>query len=150
VSVQTGAPLLQTRDDVAAHGFVEVQAVPAVQAVQALVVGPLHTPAAPPEVVQAVPAVEPVWSVQTGAPLEQSMVALAMQTSVDVHEAPCVHATQVDDVPLHTPVVPVVVVQPTPGELRGPSTQSGKPVVQLIEAVGAQGPLGVQVMPGVH
>jgi hypothetical protein len=150
VSVQTGAPLPQAMDDVAAHGFVEVQAVPAVHAVQLLAGAPLHTPVGTVEVVQAVPAGWPVASVQTGAPLAQLMVAVAVQTFDEVQAAPWVHATQVEEVPLQTPGARVVVVQAVPAGLRVPSTQAGGTDEQLIVPAAAQGPLEVQALPGAH
>jgi len=75
---------------VAAHGPEGVQLAPGEQAVHTPV--PLQTPVVAPEV-HAAPTPTKVRSVQTGAPDEHSMVAVAAQGLADVHVSPCVHAT---------------------------------------------------------
>lgn len=50
---------------------------------------------------------------QTGVPVEQSMVAVDTHGFVEVQAAPCVHAVQMP-LGLHTPVTPPDVVQAVP------------------------------------
>jgi hypothetical protein len=86
-SLQTGVPLEQSMAAPVAQGLLEVHVAPWVHAVQ-MPVAPLQTPAAPPEVVQAAPAAWNVWSLQTGAPVEQSMVAALAHGFADAQVAP--------------------------------------------------------------
>jgi hypothetical protein len=65
-SVQTGLPLAQEMEAEAAHGFVDVQVAPALQAPQA----PAAVQARPTP--HAVPAGWKAWSVHTGAPVPHS------------------------------------------------------------------------------
>jgi hypothetical protein len=106
VSVQTGAPVSQVVAAAVAQGFVEVQDAPGVHAVHTPAL--LQVPDVVPEV-QAVPTGWNVWSVQTGAPLVQTVVALVAQGFVEVHAAPCVHELHVALVPLHTPCTPLTL-----------------------------------------
>lgn len=153
VSVQTGAPLLQLIAAAVAHGFVLEHASPAVHAPHAsggFDVGPLHTPAAPPDVVQAVPAGKPAPSMQTAVPDEQSIDAVVMQGPLGGHDAPWVHAMHVEELPLQTPGAPVVVVHPIPADRSSPSLHTADPVVQSIDAPTTHGPLGEHEAPCVH
>jgi hypothetical protein len=134
-SVQTGAPLVHTIEAVASQGFDDVQVVPGEQAVQVPLVPqtPLVIPC-----VHGVPGVLKLWSVQTGAPLAQLMVAVASQTLLEVHAAPCVHALHTPVAPLHTPATPPEV-QAVPAGWNVLSLQTGAPVEQSIVAVTSQG-----------
>ncbi len=91
VSVHTGAPVVHEMEDAVAQGFVDVQVAPGVHDVQVPAV--LQTPLVVP-VVQEVPAATNVWSLHAAVPVEQSMVAVAAQTLVDVQVAPCEHEMQ--------------------------------------------------------
>jgi hypothetical protein len=146
LSVQTGAPLEQLMVAVAAHGLVDVQLASGEQAVQVPLVPqtPLVVPC-----VHGVPGVWNVWSVQTGAPLVQLMVAVASQTLLEVHAAPCVHALHTPVAPLHTPATPPEV-QANPADWNVWSLQTGAPVEQSIVAVTSQGFDDVQVAPCVQ
>jgi hypothetical protein len=146
VSAHTGAPVEQAMAAPVAHGFVDVQAVPAAHAVQALLV-PLHTPATPPDV-QAAPAAVKVWSTQTATPLEQSMAAVAAHGLLEVHAAPCVQAPHVPAL-LHTPTVDPDV-HAVPGALNVWTVQTGAPLVQSVVAVAAQTLLDVHAAACVH
>ena len=145
-SVQTGAPLVHTIEAVASQGFDDVQVVPGEQAVQVPLVPqtPLVIPC-----VHGVPGVLKLWSVQTGAPLAQLMVAVASQTLLEVHAAPCVHALHTPVAPLHTPATPPEV-QAVPASWNVRSVQTGAPVPQSMVAVRSQGFDDVQVAPAVQ
>jgi hypothetical protein len=134
----------------AMHGLLGVHAAPCVHGTQLADV-PLHTPTAPLTLsVQPVPAALNAPSVQTGAPLEQTMVAPFTQGPLAVHGAPDVHGTQLPDVPLHTPVAPVLVVQLVPADLYVWSVQTGAPEEHTMVPVAPQASVGVQLAPGVH
>jgi len=146
-SVQTGAPLVHTMEAVASQGFDDVQAVPAAHAVQAPLV-PLHTPATPPEV-QPMPAAVKVLSTQTGPPVEQSTVAVAVHGLLDVHAAPGLQALQVWLLS-HTPVPPPGGVQSAPVDRNAVSVHTGAPLEQAMAALVAHGFVDVQAAPTVQ
>jgi hypothetical protein len=151
--LQTDTPLEQSMVALVAHGLLEVQAASCVQAAQVDGVGGdvelgLQTPTVDPDV-HAVPGVLNVWSLQTGAPLVQSVVAVASQTLLEVHAAPCVHALHTPVAPLHTPATPPEV-QAVPASWNVRSVQTGAPVPQSMVAVRSQGFDDVQVAPAVQ
>jgi hypothetical protein len=108
-SAQTGAPVVQSVDAVSAQGLLDVHVTPAEQGPQVLRGGPLHTSPEP----QVAPAPWKVRSVQTGAPLLHSIVALVAQRFADVQVAPWVHAVHTPAL-LQTPAAPPDVVQAVP------------------------------------
>lgn len=141
--MQTAVPVEHEVVAVSAHGFAEVHVTPAVQALQTPV--ELQTALVP----QDVPVPTNVRSVQTGVPVEQSIVAVRAHGLLEVHDAPCVHAVHTP-LELHTPVAPPGVVQAVPPGWRAWSVQTGAPLEQLIAAVSAHGLLEVQAAPCVH
>ena len=132
-SVQAGAPDEQSMVAVAAQGLAEVHVASWVQAAHTPAV--LHTPLVVP-CVQAVPTVAYVWSVHTGAPLVQTMEAVAAQAFVEVQAAPDVQALQVPGAS-HTPVPPAAGVQALPTGRTDSTVQTGPVAVQVYEAVAA-------------
>jgi hypothetical protein len=138
-SLQTGAPVEQSIAADRAQGFVEVHAAPWAHAPQTPF-GPLGAPQkevpAPP--LQSVPASLNVWSLQTGAPVEQSIVAEAAQAFIDVQDVPVEQAVQLP-VASQTPLAPVAVVQAVPGGELDRTLHTGEPLVQSIEALVAHG-----------
>jgi hypothetical protein len=140
--LQTGAPLLQSIVALVAQGFAEVQDAPCVHAVQTPAL--LHTPVTLPDV-QDVPAAWKVWSVQTGAPLVQSVVAVAAHGFAEGQVAPCVHAVHTPPL-LHTPGPPATV-QGVPAAAVVATVQVGVPLAQLTAALVAHGSVEVQEAP---
>jgi hypothetical protein len=127
-----------------AHGLDEVQAAPWLQAVQAPPA--LQTPLPPPDGTHEEPARTNVWSLQTGAPVEQSTVALAAQGLDEVQAAPWVQAVHTPPA-LQTPLPPPEVVQAEPTALNVRSVQTGAPLEQFTVALAAHGFVEVQAVP---
>ena len=84
-SVQTGAPDPHSVVAVTAHGLVDVQAAPWLQAVHTCVAEQTAGAAGVP---QEAPVARKVWSVQTGAPDPHSVVAVAAHGLVEVQRLP--------------------------------------------------------------
>jgi hypothetical protein len=127
----------------AAQGFEEVQAAPWVQAVHT---PPMpQTPLAPPEVVQNDPTALNVWSVQTGAPLLHTMVAVASQGFDEVQLAPALQGVHTP-AELHTPAVPLTVHEVPIGAVVW-TVQTGPLAEQTQTALVAQGSVEVQGLP---
>jgi hypothetical protein len=124
------------------HGFaLGTQAVPATQTLH---VPPRHT-SDPPH------AAASGWnaaSVQTGAPLAQTVDAAVAQGLEDVQAPPSVHAVQTPLV-LQTPVTEPEV-HDVPALANVASTHTGAPVEQPMVAVSAQGLLDVHAAPVVQ
>jgi hypothetical protein len=143
--VQTGPPLPQPIEAVAAQGFCEVQAWPAAQAAHTPL--PLQTPVTAPSV-HAVPAARGGPSTQTGVPPEQSSAPDATHGLDGAHAAPWTQATHAPAA-LQNPLTPPEV-HGVPAALKVSSVQTGAPVPQAIAAVAAQGLLEVQLAPALQ
>ncbi len=134
-------PVLHSMVANAAQGFVEVQAAPSVQAMQA----PPGEQTCP--VPQLVPAARNVRSVHTGAPELHSMVAVAAQGFVEVQAAPWAHD-------VHAPVAEqtMSVPQLVPAARNVRSVHTGAPELHsTVELVAhGLGVVGVQAAPWVH
>jgi hypothetical protein len=142
--LQTGAPVEQSIAAVASQGFDEVHAAPCVQAVHAPPA--LQTPLPPPIATHDEPAATNVRSSQTGAPVEQSMVALVAQGLDEVQAAPGVQAVHTPPL-LQTPLPPPAVVHAVPAILNVWSVQTGAPLEQFTVALAAHGFVEVQAVP---
>ncbi len=135
-SVQTGWPEPQAMVAVAAHRLVEVQEVPAVQAMHAP--EGLQTWPAP----QGVPAARNVASAQTGTPVPHWVAPEVAQGFDGVHDAACVQGEQAPE-GSQTWFVPQLV----PGALNGPSVHTGAPVAHWMVALATQTFVEVQAVP---
>ena len=102
VGVQTAVPVLHETAAVATHGLAEVHVAPALHAAQTPAL--VQTLPAP----HVVPGALNVWSLQMGAPVEQSIVAVAAQALLEVQAAPWLQAVHTAEA-LHTPATPPVV-----------------------------------------
>ena len=139
-SAQTGTPVEHWMAAERAHGLVGVQDAPAVQEAQTCADEQYRSAGGP----HPAPAGSQLWSVQTGVPVPQAMVATEVQGFAEVQSAPCVHAVQTP--PLHTWFTPQEVPFETAVVV---STHTGSPDPQAIAPV-RQVFRGVQASPGVQ
>jgi hypothetical protein len=128
VGLQTGAPLLQSIAPLW-QGVAGVQLMPVMHGTHAPAM--LHTPAVMVPVVHGVPIGRRVPGVQTGAPVEHTMLA-GLHGSV-LQSMPSWQTWQAPD-ESHTPGIMSVVVHIVPGGAVDVSTQWGEPVEHPMSA----------------